>query len=439
MGTNEQATIIAGIGYFVAIAGIDRWLVADPKAGWAVPQAGLGRRVLSFFGNFFSELVKLAPRFALVWFASLLFTESLLVFIFEPEVREQVKVVDIENKESFEVQFQQLYARRSEAVDNERKAAEANLITWQDRKRTNDALLKPLLERRTALIQSRAYFCEWCTDYTSTEAKDVNSQIAAVSADAPLGSERTQLEVAIERARLRLAKTDAVQHGSLPGNENVETIQSEVKKELSGKTPKSIEDGFLILKRGLGKLVDPDQSSNCRAIGTSSVGKTPDGATCIITYDANAARESQLWRIVLMILEVSAISVKFVRSILPKSGYATAMAAIDSEDALRGERRQLQAKAERDIFALQADDMVRVASEVSSTEREALMKEVGRQRLRYRIGEVGSRLKAASRPPASKGRKPIDEVAGVDQPEPLPTPRISRTDEAGSPNSHLYD
>lgn len=388
-------SLLLGGLYFFLIFSLDRWLVSDQTAGFATEQGGKFGVGAAWFRNFVAELVKILPRAAVVYFASALFADFMLLVVFSSEIQEQTKITQIQAETQFTEQVKGEVAKRT-------KDAEDRLKTAGDEK----AQLQKDFNDGIAVVQQAAQ--QRSTELARLEAAGIRCRNVAISGwyrnsagRSVYGVVRYERQCPVEVQNVE--KAYDAQVGRFPKSQtdvdkakaDVDTkykvveattyvsggAEAEVRKEWKDRAP-SLKDGLLIRMRSLELLTSKPDGACDPSIGPQS----SFSEACVSRYSERAEGLQRNLRLWILLLEMTPVMIKFVTSILPRRGYASVMAARDEEAKIEAliSTGKLRGRVRVEVERAVREERLRMELETSGVEVE----------LRHLEGE---RLRANSR------------------------------------------
>lgn len=375
--------------YFYFIFALDRWLVSDQTAGFA-PRPDSRSRSLAWVGHFLIELFKVVPRVAVVYVASLLFANFILLVVFEPEIHEQAKAVERQEQEQFEAQIIAEVERRTkhargqlDKAADEKKSVDTNFSNGtkavQEAAKQRSADLEKL--NKMGIKCREVYRGYWATNsrgvryrayaYAGTECPQEIEAVNKAYADRVAKFPQTQGDVQAVKAKID------EKYGVSKLTEYVKSgARDEVVSEWATFRPAS-KDGLLVRMRSLDLLTSPP-SGPCDM--------TKEGAlltdNCTSRYSERAAEQEKQLRIWILLLEMLPVVMKFVNALLPRRGYASIMAARDEAAKAEAEIKlqTLRNKVRLEVERLRRVE--RISMEVEAAEYELNVRELARERRR---------------------------------------------------------
>jgi hypothetical protein len=398
-----KPVIIASSVYFVLILSLDRFLVSDPTAGFASDQTGISKAA-AWVGHLIGEVIKSAPRIAVAFVGSILFANFMLLVIFNPEVQEQLKVIQLSNRAHFD---QQVDARAAEIrtsvkgiIDN----AEKQETTLQASFVKGTGILADAAAKKNATLAALAaqgvkchpysqlirhvnsrgvvYYTRQYYDGCPRQIQDINNSYNALAAKYPA----TQADVDKRKAAVENAKSVKDARSVYAG------AHAQAEKELAQGAPAG-QDGLLARMRALDLLTTPT-TGPCPAAKPSDLSALLN-PNCVSQYSlraSNLQRELRYW---LLFLELVPIAMKLVNSILPQRGYARTMAATEAEATSDADKRKARARIDARIDEERYLREERVELEVASALQEAQRRERARGEERLLLRRMWERFEAA--------------------------------------------
>ncbi len=393
--------LACGAVYFFLIFSLDRWLVSDQTAGFAPNKNRAVSVAVAWVRNFIAEALKVAPRVLIVYFASALFADFILLVVFSAEIKQQMNVM--------EVQAETQYTSQMQAEIDKRTAKDRALLV--DANKEKDAVQQAFNQGSTA-IQAAAQERD-----AALAAKDkagvrcYNQAVYATRRD-PVTGKTTTVRVGTKRVcppeiqQIWDAYNAQVAH--YPQSQaDVNRLESdidqkydvadltkyvsqgaadEVHKEWADRKPQ-LADGLLVRMRALDLLTT-------KPTGVCDASK-PDSSfsdACISRYSARAAALQRNLRFWILFLEMTPVVLKFVTSILPRRGYASVMAARDEEAKAAADihRGKVQARVRAEVERTWREERLRMELETAGQEIE--LRELERQKQLENIRRIRSRL-----------------------------------------------
>jgi hypothetical protein len=406
-----------GAAYFFLIFSLDRWLVSDQTAGYAPPDRGSrGGAGGGWFRNFFAELVKVAPRAAIVYFASALFADFILLTVFQAEIQEQTKVVHMQTETQYTSQIKAEVEKRTKNANTDlgRAATEKNGLDVAFQSATQ-AIATATQQRDSALAEKSKAGIRCATrrvygtrvdpatgrrsTYVARTERVCPPEVQAIyDAYAAQVSRLPQTQNDLDKAKADIDKKYGV--GTL--TEYVSGgAEREVRKEWEGRQPE-LKDGLLVRMRSLDMLTS-------RPEGECNVGDSPLSDACVSRYSARADDMQSNLRFWILLLEMTPVIIKFVTAILPRRGYASLMAARDERARTKAaiESGRLRNEVRVEIERLYREERLKMEIETAGAEIELREIERGRQqvsrrRIRRKLLEEAPTVRF---PPIQTGRR----------------------------------
>ena len=384
-----SATMVAiGAVYFFLIFSIDRWLVSDQTAGYASEASDRLGGSLSWTGNFLSELFKFLPRLAVVFFASALFADFILLVVFDDEIKEQMKLMSVQATHQFDAQVAAEVARRvaepkrqlTAAVTEKKQVQTAFDNGVKAIKTARDAKDKAIAKlqangvrcRRIAIfgtrIDSRGQRFRTVIGHREecpTEVKDVLDAYDSVVDKYP----GTQQGVAKDQAAIDKRYDVAAKRAYITTG-----AEKEIREEWSDAAPTN-RDGLLVRMRALDLLTSKPSGTCNPAAADASFAEA-----CISRYSGRADTMQTNLRIWILLLELLPVLIKFVNALLPRRGYASLMAALDEKAKAQARLVSGHTRARVRVKIEEFMRQERTRMELTTAGAEIEMREMERQR-----------------------------------------------------------
>ncbi|UVJ38056.1 DUF4407 domain-containing protein [Arthrobacter sp. CJ23] len=467
---------LAAVGgvYFFLILGFERWLVTDPRAGFhATASDGAFTMVSRWAGHLIVELIKIAPRLIISIITSLLFAEILLLTVFAAEIQEQLKINQVAEEGRWNTKVDELTNKLSSDSKATIQSADDRKVKLQDSFNNATTAIKAATQQRDASIGQAAALGATTTCYPFTYTWYDLAGVARQGWDEGCPPEVKAANSAYENAigpylNLSQASVDSAKR-AIDTEEAVIKARAyvaggardEAKQVLHDSFPDVLGSPGLLLRMGAldqltlppapGCHASPSSTASSPASGpvenaTPAPGSALGGTTneCNPYYSDGAARQSQLWRWMIFAFEVAPVVLKFVRAILPRTGYADMMSAVDdrahswaqivrNRDRWRRKGEDRRAKAE-----------MRMAVEDALTEAEIHVRANARARERFRLRTMFDRFNAANRPDPAEGDSGLPDLVDLLDTEDQWQPGEKRHDNSRNArviddDSFLYD
>jgi len=404
------------------MAGIERWLVSDPTAGWDIPQGSALLKVGSFIGNLSLEVIRALPRIALIFVGSLIFAELLMLSLFPKAIDDEVDALRRQATGSFSEILRIDWETEATAI-REDITRQAGIISDYDKAATtlNSSLAPKQADLQTLINSGRYWVSRTCYNSAgrayrcgyvkSTAAINLETDIEALRKQAGIDpATRLNAQKLLEFDNLRLQKqTDSVS-GQLPDeagnllNPSVTTLMKDIQEKYRGQET-SVTDDLLTRYKAFGMLVNPETGACKPASSTASAVEQAQARVCVPAYSPDMDKQSTLWRYFLLFFEMMPIGIKLVRSISPITGYGKAMK--DAEVAIKaksgGLRDRAVSRAARKSAARSAMDEAKQYA--AMTENEIAVREVSKYRRVFRLDDLRTRFQRASEATPPEPRK----------------------------------
>ena len=138
-------------------------------------------------------------------------------------------------------------------------------------------------------------------------------------------------------------------------------------------------------------------------------------STCVDPYDKGVRNTYVLVRWFLLLGEVSAIAMKWIRSLLPRGGFGNRVYVRDERLRIDQEGRLAEALSRQSTRLARLTAEERVERELIATERELELRAISEHRLRRQLVKIGQRVdKADTAPRGGKGEGATSTVVRGD-------------------------
>jgi len=402
----SKPSIVMGAVYFLLILSLDRWLVSDQTAGFATEPGGRISATAAWIRHFIAELLKVAPRMAIAFFAAALFADFILLVVFKTEIAEQMRVLELQAQAQFSKRIEDEIARRT--ADEQQRIQSANNEKRQVQeafKQGADAIQQAAQQRNAALAQAQArgIRCRSVSVFATrrnpttgrTERVRVGSrQVCPKEITEILEAYKSQVALFPQsQADVATKQTEIDKRydvGTALAYVN-DGARQEVFTEFGSSAPKP-QDGLLVRMRAL-ELLTQRPAGEC--VPSSAVESSFSDA-CISRYSSRASTLQWNLRIWLLALELAPVLLKFVAAILPRRGYASIMAARDeeakTEAAIKTGQLRNRIRIEVERFLLES----RTRMEALAATEEVKIREIERERRRWGVRSIRGQMGAAA-------------------------------------------
>jgi Domain of unknown function (DUF4407) len=401
---DSPALIVGGTVYFLLLYGLDRWLVSDQTTGFA----GAGNRpaAVAWFGHLVVEAFKIAPRVFVAFLSSLLFANFLMLAVFNHEIQQQLTLIQVQRSAKFQTQVTALAnsdKAQANAIIAQASAANASVAAQfnSEQKARNAAAATE--HKELAAASAAGYSCSEEPVYTVArnpntgidyDVFDYDEQVCppqintitaaytATVAEYPM----TPKDVTDQQQR------NDVNYGVVAQERILKNAQSVAQKKMAPYAPQRV-DGLLARMQALQLLTTPP-TGVCPS--PPSVNDLATNAACISQYSEFAA-SLHLWlRLWLLSLEIMPVGMKFINSLLPRRGYAWAMAARDLEKGKKGRVRigQVREEEKTDLASFSRREHARLEEEGALLEYK--QRELARQERRLGLRRIRARFAGAA-------------------------------------------
>ncbi|WUH93314.1 DUF4407 domain-containing protein [Streptomyces sp. NBC_00433] len=406
--------LVCGTIYFFLLLGLDRWLVSDAKAGFAHNAKRDVGRVAAWFVHLLVELLKVAPRVAVALLSSWLFAQFLVMAVFAPEVKEELKQIQIQQQSQYDQQVdaaaQDIAAKAQQVIT---QADKAKKDVQGDFEKSQTALTTAYQQEQNALktAKSNGLHCSPVARYATRYNSRGQSYRVYLGKVTECPSEVDSIFGAYDDARTRnagpsqsrvnrqKAAIDKQYHVAEHRHE-IESAKAVAQKRLGAYRPAS-DDGLLARMHALG-LITHKPAGVCPA--TPSTADLAGNPACVAHYSADAAQMNTRLRYWLLLLEVLPVLFKFVHSLLPRNGYAALMGARDEVNRIEAELMVVEKEMHKRAEVTKARRLERVRMETEGAVQERQMREVARQESVYGIRQIRARIsQALTHPPTRLG------------------------------------
>ena len=337
---NSPPIIFAALVYFVLLLGVDRWLVSDQTTGFVSEARGGLAVSAAWFRHFLVELLKIAPRFLIALLSSWLFANFLLLAVFNPEIQKQLKAEQVQEQAQYQLQVDaqaQQVIGQAQAVINKAKNAEGELQTAFDNDQGYIAAAQKQEQKALKQATADGLKCTEQAQYTTT-TNSAGKQVTIFTGFADVCP--PEIESIYNAYNATLTKYPETQ-AQVNAAENKIANQYHVAKQerviadahataaahYQQYQPKKI-DGLLARMHALG-LLTTKPARACPLNPTAA--DLANNVACTSQYSADAATMHTALRLWLLGFEILPIVLKFVNALLPRRGYAWAMAARDAQ------------------------------------------------------------------------------------------------------------
>lgn len=403
----SASSLLLGSIYFFLIFSLDRWLVSDQTAGFATNRNNKFGVGAAWFRNFLAELLKILPRAAVVYFASALFADFILLVVFNTEIQEQTKAVQVQAESQFTVQVSDEVTKRTKDAGDRLKAAEIEKGKLQDDFNIGATAIQNAAKQRDEAITAKASVGITCRNVPVWgSGRNAAGRLVSVIIryDRQCPQEIQEIYKAYDQQVALFPKSQAdIEQAKVAVNEKYKVAEAaayvsggaeaEVREEWKDRKPE-LKDGLLIRMRSLDLLTSKPQGA-C----DPSAGSTANFSdACISKYSDRAADLQVNLRLWILLLEMTPVMIKFVTSILPRRGYASIMAARDEEAKTEADitTGKLRNRVRVEIERLFREERIKMEIETSGEEVEL------RELERARIQETKRRIRQTHRASASE-------------------------------------
>lgn len=386
---SSPVLVVAGVFYFFLVLSFDRWLVSDQTVGFATEKTNKLGIAAAWVGHMLGEALKISARVALAIFASLMFADFIIMTIFEPEVKEQMKVMDVQSRAQFGNQVETEIARRTEDERATLQKAENEKVQLQRSFSDATSAIQQATKDRDAAIaklNARGIRCRTFGIYENRTdpgtGKTTRVRTGSYSS-CPTEVKNVEKAYQVQIGRFPQSQADVdAQKAAIDKQYDVLTLQAyvssgaraEVIADFARASPES-QDGLNARMRALDLLVTkPEQSCDKTSPGSNNFTDA-----CISRYSPLAANLHMNIRLWLLAIELLPVLVKIAMAVLPRRGYAAVMAARDlhakADAAIATGRLQIKVRSALAHYASQE----RVRMQVIGASEQAQLREVYRQ------------------------------------------------------------
>jgi hypothetical protein len=160
---------VLGVVWFMAILGLDRWLVSDPVGGFVKPPAGTVSVVRAWLGHAVVELFKISPRVLIALVSSLLFARFVLLVVYDHEIQAQLIKLEVQQQDQFRQEIDAYAQNIKEQANNvigQANAAEKRVQDQYDYGQKQIAGANKALVTGTAAAAKNGIHCYQVPTYT---------------------------------------------------------------------------------------------------------------------------------------------------------------------------------------------------------------------------------------------------------------------------------
>lgn len=413
--------LACGATYFFLIFSLDRWLVSDQTAGFAADGTGRVSTGMAWVRNLVGELLKIAPRVVVVYFASALFADFILLTVFNPEIQEQKKVMEVQSENQFTAQIKAEVQKRTTEAKGQLEKAKTEKDSLQAEFMQGVSVVQVATQQRDAALAEKAKAGIKCRlvpvygkSYVDPNTGRRVRPIIGKREECPqeIVDIKNAYDAQVGRFPQSQADVDTAK-GQVDTKYKVSDLtayvttgaEADVRREWADRAPQA-RDGLLVRMRSL-DLLTTKPSRPC----DPSVGPQASfDEACVSRYSARAAGLQHNLRFWILFLEMLPVVIKFVTSILPRRGYASLMAARDEEAKAEAAitHESLRNRVRVEVQRLFREERLRMEIETAGAEIE--LRELERQRLiesnrRIRRLLPGFVPMPSSLPPNTRGKR----------------------------------
>jgi hypothetical protein len=397
--------IIAGLVYFGLILGLDRWLVSDQTTGFVNETHSTVSVAVAWFRHFMVELLKIAPRIFLAFLSSLLFANFLMLAIFDHEIQQQLNKMQQQRLAQYDQQITAVANNIKNQADGVISQAQTAEQRTQEEFNTDQQVLHQAYkteQRSLTTLHKQGINCtEQATFVVETNPNTGLKQTvftgdtlvcppqitAVISTYNGIVADYPQTQAGVDQKKAQIAR----QYGVRAQRQIIKNATAAAQKQMKPYTPKKA-DGLLARIQAL-QLLTTKPAGTCPP--TPSVADLANNVACTSQYSAYAAGLHITLRLWLLAFELAPVGLKFINSLLPRRGYAWAMAARDTEKV--GKARLKMGKA---LLEEQTDLATFVRREHARLEEEGALqeyklRELARNERRLDVRRIRTRFTAA--------------------------------------------
>lgn len=414
----SPALFLLGAVYFVLILGFDRWMVgADQTTGFAKERGTATGTALAWVGHFFEELVRISPRVLIALLSSWLFASFLLLSVFATEVGQQLDRLQVQEESRLAIQLASEAQAQLDKATAEKKALQDDFDTGTRAIGTANAAVQAAEATGPCTTVPSGYYAtdsqtklrHWVTTYS------YSCPPATQAALNTLNSARTQYPDTQATVDLKKLAVDT-KYDVADLQKTVRDAPSVAKKIIESRR----EDGLMARMRALDLLSTKPKGVCPLNPSTQDLANNP---ACVSLYSKRAAALQEKLRLWLLALEMAPVIFKFINALLPRRGYAWAMAARDAEVRERSQERIAASKARTVANLAVARHRNQVRVEVEGATAERRIRETARQARRFALPWIRAQFERSMAEVAGGGRLWRRELRVLE----LPRPRDGRS------------
>jgi hypothetical protein len=397
--------VVAGLVYFGLILGLDRWLVSDQTTGFTNEGPRKAPVAVAWFRHFVVELLKIAPRIAVAFLSSLLFANFLMLAVFDHEIQQQLGRIQQQRIAQYNQQVKAVaddIKSQANGIINGAQAAERQV---QNQYNNDQKVIRQAYKTEQSNLAAAAKQGLHCTEQP-TYAVETNPntslkynvltgevevcppQITGITnAYNALVAKYPQTQADVDSDKNKIAN----RYGVPEQERKIKNANAVAQKQMKPNYPRKA-DGLLARMQAL-QLLTTKPASTCPPTPTQA--DLANNVACTSQYSADAAVLHFQFRLWLLFLEILPVVMKFINALLPRRGYAWAMAA---RDTAKGGKARV--KIGRALLEEQTDLAAFVRREHARLEEEGALqeyklRELARQERRLGLSRIRARFTAA--------------------------------------------
>jgi hypothetical protein len=424
----STASLVIAIAWFLGILGLDRWLVCDPKAGFAASGTSRAGVAAQWLAHFLGELVKISVRVVLGVLGAWLFANFLLLIVFAPEIQQQIKNMETASTAQYTAQIDQL-AQQLAAPDQAKISQATDAIkTIQSNFNTGASAINAAEQAYSsgvAQLAKEGIECRYITNYQRRYDASGHYQLVPVTTyscpQAVINLQNTLNAVESKyptTPQQEQSQIDAVNqaYGIAQAQTNVKNAKAQAQQELANNAPTN-RDGLLMREHAL-DLLTTKPVGTCPSVPTMT--DLANNPACVSQYSPRAAglKNNLTWW--LMAIELAPVSMKFVTAITPRRGYASKMAELDylAKTSAQSGMATADLRVRSDIA--REERLARIEVEVAGALREKEIRTLAQEEARARVGrirELFSRARPLAIDPAPDTTPEVADAEIVEEPD----------------------